>query len=91
MALAPITVLALSATAFTHAQVQTFAPSGGQSADQQSKDGAECQAIAVQQSGFARRDQGAQAQQQQTAAAQGQAAYQQALASGMQGKGYTVR
>jgi hypothetical protein len=52
MVLAPITVLALSAIAFTHAQAQTFAPSRGQSTEQQSKDTAECQAMAVQQSGF---------------------------------------
>src|SRR4029453_12775551 len=36
----------------TQAQGLSFAPSKGQSADQQGKDGAECQAVAVQQSGF---------------------------------------
>ena len=46
-------VFTLTAIALTtQAQGQTFAPSKGQSAEQQSKDAAECQAIAVQQSGF---------------------------------------
>jgi hypothetical protein len=39
----------------------------------------------------ARRDQRAATQQQQAATAQGHAAYQKALASCMQGKGYAVR
>jgi YmgG-like glycine-zipper protein len=36
----------------SRAQGQAYAPAKGQSAEQQSKDTAECQAIAVQQSGF---------------------------------------
>jgi hypothetical protein len=53
MMLALTTVFTLTAMASTTpAQGLTFAPSKGQSAEQQAKDGAECQAVAVQQSGF---------------------------------------
>jgi hypothetical protein len=44
------TLTAIAVT--TPAQGQSFSPSKGQTAEQQSKDTAECQAIAVQQSGF---------------------------------------
>jgi len=140
------TVFTLTAiAAATPAQGQSFSPSRGQTAEQQSRDAGECQAIAVQQSGFdparaqaapappaggqrargaargaavgatagaiggdagkgaaagaaagtvaggartrqARRDQ----QAQQAATTQGQAGYSKALASCMQGKGYTI-
>jgi len=46
-----ITVLVLIAAALP-ARSQTFAPAKGQSAQQQSSDTAECQGIAVQQSGY---------------------------------------
>src|SRR5262245_50438419 len=46
------TLFTLTATATTWAQGPTFAPSKGQSAEQQAKDTSECQAIAIQQSGF---------------------------------------
>ena len=53
MMLALTTVFTLTAIASTtQAQGLTFAPSKGQSTEQQAKDGAECQAVAVQQSGF---------------------------------------
>jgi hypothetical protein len=45
-------MLALTAVVFSRAQAATFAPAKGQSAEQQSKDTAECRAIAVQQSGY---------------------------------------
>lgn len=139
--------------ATTPAHGQSFSPSKGQSAEQQSSDRARCHAIAVQQSGFdptqaqvvsappppraggerargaargaavgaaagaiggdaskgaaagaaagtvaggvrkrqTRRQNAAQVQQQQAAAAQGQAGYDKALAACMQGKGYTVQ
>jgi YMGG-like Gly-zipper len=64
-----VTVVALSAMASTtHAQGLTFTPSNGQGADQQTKDSGECQAIAVQQSGFdPAKAQAAAAQPQQAA------------------------
>jgi hypothetical protein len=46
------TLIGIAIASMAHAQGQTFAPAKGQSAEQQSKDSAECQAIAVQQSGF---------------------------------------
>src|SRR5215510_6008952 len=46
------TLFTLTATATTWAQGPTFAPSKGQSPEQQAKDTSECQAIAIQQSGF---------------------------------------
>jgi YMGG-like Gly-zipper len=154
MMLALTTVFTLAAVASTaQAQGLTFAPSKGQSAEQQTKDGAECQAVAVQQSGFdpakaqaaatppqpaaggervkgaargaavgaaagaiggdagkgaaagaaagtaaggmkkrqAGREQAAQAQQQESAAAQGQGAFDKALITCMQGRGYLVK
>jgi|KBSSwiStaDraftv2_1062776.scaffolds.fasta_scaffold61429_4 hypothetical protein len=154
MMLALTTVFTLTAIASTtQAQGLTFAPSKGQSAEQQAKDGAECQAVAVQQSGFdparaqaaatpsqpaaggerargaargaavgaaagaiggdagkgaaagaaagtvaggskkrqAGREQEAQAQQQQAAAAQGQGAFDKALITCMQGRGYLMK
>jgi hypothetical protein len=45
-------LIALSAVAATNAHGATFAPAQGQTAEQQSKDLAACQTIAVQQSGF---------------------------------------
>jgi hypothetical protein len=153
MMLALTTVFTLTAIASTtQAQGLTFAPSKGQSAEQQAKDGGECQAVAVQQSGFdpakaqaaatpsqpaggerakgaargaavgaaagaiggdagkgaaagaaagtvaggsrkrqAGREQAAQAQQQETAAAQGQGAFDKALITCMQGRGYLMK
>ena len=69
MMLALTTVFALAALAATaQAQGLTFAPSKGQSADQQTKDKTECQAVAVQQSGFdPAKAQAAAAQPQQEA------------------------
>ena len=46
------TLTILSAVAATNAHSATFAPAKGQTAEQQGKDLAECQSIAVQQSGF---------------------------------------
>ncbi|HXJ80605.1 MAG TPA: YMGG-like glycine zipper-containing protein [Candidatus Methylomirabilis sp.] len=151
--LALITVFALTAIASTtEAQSFTFAPSKGQTAELQTKDTGECQAIAVQQSGYDpakaqaaaqpqqaaggervrgaakgaavgaaagaiggdaskgaaagaaagtvgggmkkrqdAREQTAQAQQQQTAAAQGQGAHDKAMISCMQGRGYLLK
>jgi hypothetical protein len=152
--LALTTVFTLTAFApTTQAQGLTFSPSKGQSAEQQTKDKAECQAMAVQQSGFdpakaqaaaappppaaggervkgaargaavgaaagaiggdaskgaaagaaagtvaggmkkrqGARGQAAQTEQQQAAAAQGQAAHDKALGTCMQGRGYTVK
>ncbi len=154
MMLALTTLFTLTAIASTvQAQGLTFSPSKGQSAEQQTKDNTECQAVAVQQSGFdpakaqaaaapsqpaaggervrgaargaavgaaagaiggdaskgaaagaaagtvgggmkkreAAREQTAQAQQQQTAAAQGQSAYDKAMITCMQGRGYTMK
>ncbi len=154
MLLALITVFTLAAFASTaQAQGLTFSPSKGQSGEQQTKDNAECQAVAVQQSGFdpakaqsaaaqpqqaaggervrgaakgaavgaaagaiggdaskgaaagaaagtaaggmkkrqAAREQTAQAQQQQTAATQGQSAYDKAMITCMQGRGYILK
>jgi predicted small lipoprotein YifL len=60
------TLIAMAATG--QAQGLTFSPSKGQSADQQTKDGAECQSVAVQQSGFdPAKAQAAAAQPQQAA------------------------
>jgi len=53
MMLALTTVLTLTAIVSTaQAQGLTFSPSKGQNAEQQTKDAGECQAVAVQQSGF---------------------------------------
>jgi hypothetical protein len=53
MMLALTTVFTLTAIASTtQAHGITFSPSKGQSAEQQTKDSAECQSVAVQQSGF---------------------------------------
>jgi YmgG-like glycine-zipper protein len=152
--LALTTVFTLSAIAsMTQAQGPTIYPAKGQSAEQQSKDKAECHVWAVQQSGFdptkaqaatapappppggqrvkgaargaavgaaagavagdagkgaaagaaagtvaggmkkreAAREQTAQTQQQQQAAAQGQAGYDKAVGACMEGRGYTVK
>ena len=67
--LALTTVFTLTAIAATaHAQGLTFSASKGQSAEQQTKDSGECQAVAVQQSGFdPAKAQAAAAQPQQAA------------------------
>ena len=153
IAVALITVLISIVTTSPWARAQSFSPTKGQSAEQQSRDAADCQAMAVQQSGYnpasppataapsstagrgervrgaargaavgatagaiggdagkgaaagaaagtvvggsrkrqARRQERTQDQQQQAAAAQGQAGYSQALAGCMQAKGYTAR
>jgi hypothetical protein len=47
-----ITVVVSIATTSLWARAQSFSPTKGQSAEQQSRDAADCQAMAVQQSGY---------------------------------------